>query len=153
MYWMHCNVLTDPSTKSYAIDPWLDAEGEQRYQRTLHNLSPWKEKIQILRGTSRQVLMSGRFQDQSFDIIYIDGDHIAPAALQDLVLTWGLLKDNGLMIFDDYMPYAENPKLLAPSLGADAFLNLYRGHFIIPMTPKVSGQLYLIKTGTTPSLG
>jgi predicted O-methyltransferase YrrM len=38
----------------------------------------------------------------SYDLIYIDGCHLASHVQQDATLSWRLLKAGGLLIFDDY---------------------------------------------------
>ena len=39
---------------------------------------------------------------ESFDIIYIDGSHAVNDVLEDAVLSFRLLKPEGILIFDDY---------------------------------------------------
>ena len=41
-------------------------------------------------------------EDNFFDIIYIDGNHEPEYVLEDAVLSFRKLKNNGIMIFDDY---------------------------------------------------
>lgn len=53
--------------------------------------------------------MAGRFLDEagvSFDILHIDGAHNYEDALQDIETWWRLLQPGGVVIGDDYMPYA-----------------------------------------------
>lgn len=64
-----------------------------------------------------------------FDMIYIDGSHQAPDVLTDAVLSFKLLKKNGVMIFDDYLwqeplSYGADP-LRCPKIAVDAFTNIY----------------------------
>lgn len=58
----------------------------------------------------------------SCDIIYIDGDHSAPAVLTDAVLSWPLLKEGGILIFDDYQyKLEERSPEKSPRISIDAF--------------------------------
>ena len=57
-------------------------------------------KIEIRRGYSNTELL--KFEDEFFDIIYIDGNHEPQYVLEDAVLSFRKLKKNGIMIFDDY---------------------------------------------------
>lgn len=81
-----------------------------------------------------------------FDFIYVDGDHNACNLLQDLVLSWRLLKINGIMLIDDYEmetrdpwfyishpEFLDNPRLrfTHPRIAIDAFMNIYRGQYEI----------------------
>jgi len=65
------------------------------------NLNNYLDKITILKGFSDDVLPN--LEKESFDIIYIDGDHTAEAAFKDGVNSFPLLKKGGIMIFDDYL--------------------------------------------------
>ena len=43
---------------------------------------------------------------ETFDLIYIDGDHARDQVMIDSLLAWRLLKPGGLMIWDDWREYA-----------------------------------------------
>jgi len=61
-----------------------------------------------------------------FDLIYIDGSHLAPDVLSDAVLSFPLLKVGGTMIFDDYLWRGNSQDILySPKIAVDAFLNIY----------------------------
>jgi predicted O-methyltransferase YrrM len=63
-----------------------------------------------------------------FDLIYIDGSHLAPDVLSDAILSFPLLKVDGVMIFDDYLwrgRISKDDPLDGPKLAVDAFLNIY----------------------------
>lgn len=97
-------------SKLYCIDPWEDYDDYPEYknqQSTIYNSfinniknSGVKDKIIINRGYSN--LEIPKFQDEFFDIIYIDGNHEPEYVLEDAVLSFRKLKKNGIMIFDDY---------------------------------------------------
>ena len=58
------------------------------------------EKVVVLRGFSNKEVP--KLEDNSFDIIYIDGNHEPEYVLEDAVLSFPKLKVGGYMIFDDY---------------------------------------------------
>jgi len=97
-------------SKLYCIDPWEEYDDYSEYknqQSTIYNSfinnienSGVKDKIIINRGYSN--LQIPKFQDEFFDIIYIDGNHEPEYVLEDAVLSFRKLKKNGIMIFDDY---------------------------------------------------
>jgi hypothetical protein len=60
-----------------------------------------------------------------YDFIYIDGSHTAPDVLSDACMAWPLLKDGGLMVFDDYGWGPPRDILHRPKLAIDAFTNIY----------------------------
>ena len=61
-----------------------------------------------------------------FDFIYIDGSHIACDVLADAVLSWNLLKDNGIMILDDYEWDYFEEEFNNPRIAIDSFLKCYQ---------------------------
>jgi len=63
----------------------------------------------------------------TYDIIYIDGSHLAMHVLTDAVLCWDLLKNNGVIIFDDYKWNLDRPAQLRPKSAIDSFLVCFGG--------------------------
>jgi predicted O-methyltransferase YrrM len=116
-------------SKLYCIDPWEDYDDYNEYkniQPSIYNSfinnvdnSGVKEKIIVNRGYSNVEIL--KFQDNFFDIIYIDGNHEPEYVLEDAVLSFRKLKINGIMIFDDYG--WGGPDLTQK--GIDGFLNGY----------------------------
>lgn len=97
-------------TKMYCIDPWEDYEdypeyGQEQtsnydtYMKNLEN-SGVSSKITTIRGYSN--IEVPKFEDDFFDIIYIDGNHEPEYVLEDAVLSFRKLKKGGIMVFDDY---------------------------------------------------
>lgn len=123
--WMLDNVLTDPSCEAWAVDLF---DGPF-YELFLRNLlaGGHATKTRIRRGDSRKVLPT--LPADAFDIVYIDGNHEGQYVLSDAVMAWQLLKDGGLLIFDDYRldlrvgrPF---PAQHLPGPAIDAFVSIY----------------------------
>lgn len=99
-----------PDSTLVAIDPWVDYDdypeykGEQpkTYETFVRNMEACglTDKVTVKRGYSHEVLPT--LEDNSFDIIYIDGNHEPEYVLEDAVLSFRKLKVGGLLIFDDY---------------------------------------------------
>lgn len=97
-------------SKVHVIDPWEDysdypeykGQQEDNYKKFIHNIdvAGVKDKMVIHRGFSKDIIPT--FQDEYFDIIYIDGNHEPEAVLEDAVLSFRKLKHDGILIFDDY---------------------------------------------------
>jgi hypothetical protein len=97
-------------SKLYCIDPWEDYQEYfeyKNYQKTIYETfinnvenSGSKEKIIINRGYSTTEIP--KFDDNFFDIIYVDANHEEKYVLQDAILSFEKLKVGGMMIFDDY---------------------------------------------------
>ena len=97
-------------SKLYCIDPWEDYEEYPEYKNEQPHIyesfmknvenSGIKDKIIINRGYSNKEVC--KFDDDFFDIIYIDGNHEPEYVLEDAVISFRKLKKNGILIFDDY---------------------------------------------------
>lgn len=104
----------------YAIDPWSNAECLKGYHPEDPNYKWWSsinlEKIladfkgkmgrygvntycNILRMTSNDAL--SRFEDNSIDILHIDGNHTEEIALNDILMYFPKVKSGGYIWFDD----------------------------------------------------
>jgi predicted O-methyltransferase YrrM len=130
LVWMLDNVLTAPSARATVIDPFFDADVEARFDNNLER-SGHPGKVTVKKGLSQVELR--RLPLDSFDVIYIDGSHTADDVLADAVLSWDLLRDGGLLIFDDYLSKGSAttpesrplPPQLRPRLAIDAFISTY----------------------------
>lgn len=60
-----------------------------------------------------------------FNFIYIDGSHTAKDVLTDACMAWPLLKQGGLMVFDDYLWGESRDILHRPRLAVDFFVNIF----------------------------
>lgn len=81
--------------KIVTVDPAL----EESYIKTLHNVFPqdWFKYVKFMKGTSQQVVPT---LNESFDLVYIDGDHSYEGTKSDWDMTKGMW--NKFMLFDDY---------------------------------------------------
>ncbi|HIK57419.1 MAG TPA: class I SAM-dependent methyltransferase [Synechococcales cyanobacterium M55_K2018_004] len=110
--WLLENILTHPTARLTCVDSF---EGNEEYREMLEpgflesvesrfdfNIARAgaAEKVTKLVGKSAEVLRT--LPLRNFDLIYIDGSHVACDVLSDAVLSWELLKVGGLLIFDDY---------------------------------------------------
>jgi predicted O-methyltransferase YrrM len=96
--WAMENILTHPTARLTCIDlfngPYKD--------RFLANLEKSGDSGKVTAITDYSQLVLRKMPLDHFDIIYIDGSHAKEDVLEDAVLSWRLLKDGGVMIFDDY---------------------------------------------------
>jgi hypothetical protein len=123
LIWMLENILTDPSSQASAVDIF---DGTY-YKIFLENLEMggFAEKVTIIKGYSQLELR--KLPLDSFDVIYIDGSHVASDVLIDAALSWDLLKVGGVMIFDDYEWLRESlPAISRPEIAIDAFMEVFQ---------------------------
>ena len=59
-------------------------------------------RVRKLVGDSRRLLLGLLEERARFDVVYVDGSHLALDVLVDASLSWQLLDDGGIMFFDDY---------------------------------------------------
>ena len=109
-------LATHPKSEIHCVDPWMDYEdyieykGKQgnNYSLFLKNISKLEpedvSKIFIHRISSANLDLY--FKDESFDIIYIDGNHSTYFVLQDAILSLKKLVPGGYLIFDDLQDQA-----------------------------------------------
>lgn len=137
-----------PESKLWGIDPWMDYDDYPEYKDEqtnnfnvfLSNLekSPHKNKVSYKRGFSNTEIP--KFDDEFFDMIYIDGNHEPEFVLEDAVLSFRKLKTGGIMIFDDYT--WGGPDMT--KRGIDGFLHGY--HKRIEVIGCFYDQVFLRKT-------
>ena len=133
-----------------AIDAWDGADFylgkrfandfESVYERFIHNVKQYVDdgKVHIYRSLSADALM--KFVQEvkagardKYDVIYIDGSHMGKDVLMDALLSWEILKKDGVMLFDDYAwdLYLDNPDVMRPKAAIDSFLKIYGGMYKI----------------------
>lgn len=67
-----------------------------------NNVSTFRDRVTKYKGKSFGALAEIILEGSKFDFIYIDGDHRALPAIQDCAMAIELLRENGIMIVDDY---------------------------------------------------
>ena len=115
--WISDNMLTNMNSQLDIVDTfedWVDHPGEPEdrlYKLFLKNISISKnsEKMKIHHGDSRIHLPIFIKEDMKFDFIYIDGNHNTENVIIDTLCAYHLLKDDGVIIFDDY-EFEQNDK-------------------------------------------
>jgi predicted O-methyltransferase YrrM len=121
----------DPWTGNleHAVDPHFAALVPQSERRFDSNVAAFADRIEKLKGSSSHELPRLGVEGRLFDIIYVDGSHLAADVFADGALAWPLLASGGLMIFDDYEWCGFEDVTHNPKLGIDAFLKGYEGDY------------------------
>lgn len=146
--WLLSNILTHPTARLVCVDQFILSEQQhgilvqlgvsEDLERDIG--ARFRANIDAIGAAARVEALSGRSVDilrtlprNAFDVVYVDGSHLAPDVLSDAVLCWPLLKADGLLIFDDYdlrLLGLEKPTL-HPKLGIDAFCAAFADHLDI----------------------
>lgn len=135
--WFMDHVLTCPESKIWCVDPFTGSEEHEHMMLNwvkvrdtfIANLTEWskehdRQDFLRLYESLHRVAEHTESVRGWFDIIYIDGSHAAQDVLRDAIVTWPILRDGGLMGFDDYAWDYQLPPDRKPRMGIDAFLSV-----------------------------
>lgn len=108
--WILENFL-EPDGKIVCVDPFegspehsdIDLSNlEKRWSENVESVRKKTQTCQLYKMVSYQALAELITQKMSFDFIYVDGSHTAPDVLTDACMCAGLLRKDGVILFDDY---------------------------------------------------
>ena len=125
-----------PDSRLHCVDPWMDYDeypeykGLQdiHYNSAMRTLAPFMDKCVIHRGFSEHFVPT--FEDNYFDMIFIDGNHETEYVYRDGVMSFQKVKPRGYLIFDDYE--IDWPQTV---VGIDKFLEEYNDQIRILARP------------------
>lgn len=122
--WFLENILTHPSSSITCIDifTWPSPRTEEYFDHNM-NITGAAEKVRKIKGKTYKVLRE--LELSSYDFIYIDACHDADCILTDAVMSFYLLKQNGVLIFDDYLFDIARERARRPLTAIDAFLEIF----------------------------
>lgn len=108
-------LLLKKSKFLYLIDLYNanDWEWAKRFNSSSHydyvrNKFLKNQNVRLIKGNSYEVL--DRFQNDYFDVIYVDGDHSYDVVKKDLQVAYKKLKKGGLLWINDYTMYDHHTK-------------------------------------------
>lgn len=136
--WLLENILTDETSSVTCIDTFEGGFEHQQLNLNLKNLqdvfdnniAPFKHKVKVVKAKSSDGLLSPNVRSEKYDFIYIDGCHESKEVLEDAVLCYQLLKEGGIVIFDDYpwvCPGDSSPQM-SPKIAINSFMYCYAKH-------------------------
>jgi predicted O-methyltransferase YrrM len=134
--WLLENIFTHPSATLNAVDTFQGnvehvgmPEIDNLFTVFVNNTAEYGNKLTTFKMPSQVYLTSFK---NTYDFIYVDGDHHAWACLEDMVLSWPQLKKNGIMIVDDYGGGEEDAEIQdLPKTGINSFLISYTSRYEI----------------------
>lgn len=143
---IHCIDTWEGSAEHNGINM---SDVETRFRQNINvslESAKFKSDIKIHKGKSKDILisfLSNKMHDY-FDFIYVDGSHEAPDVLMDAILSFSLLRTNGIIVFDDYLWKGYDDPRRCPKMAIDAFVDVFSKHLnIIRWMPLY--QLYVQK--------
>jgi len=144
--WVIDNVLDKrPGSTLHCVDLWADWPGYQGVEARFDANTAFHPAITKIKQDSKAALIDLWRKNSQYDVIYVDADHQAKSALMDAALAWPMLKQGGIMVFDDYswQHPPEHADRLPPKLGIDAFLNCWKNEMKVLA---INWQAYIQKT-------
>lgn len=131
--WLAENILTHPDSVLVDVDTWEGSDEPSHHRMnwgTVENIYDMKtqtyrndRKIVKYKGTSDSFFANNR---ETYDFIYVDGDHTAYGVLKDAVSSYECLNVDGIIAFDDYEWSAGLGKHNEPQMAIDAFFSIYQ---------------------------
>jgi predicted O-methyltransferase YrrM len=127
--WLLANGLEEGGYLT-CIDPFFN-DMRSVFDKNIREATRLNQVVSTMQMTSYQGLAKLIGMEVAYDFIYIDGNHTAYDTLSDACMSWGLLKQGGVMLFDDYEWNKYPEPQLNPKIGIDAFLNSFDGYELI----------------------
>lgn len=130
--WMLDNIFTNPLSEYHCVDTFEGSE-EHRLAGIDCSVCEAETRKRLERFGGREIILKMRtetalrqfLKDYQFDFIYVDAAHDALNVLSDSVLSWGLLKAGGVMVWDDYAWTVMADELDRPKMAVDSFIAIY----------------------------
>lgn len=122
--------------KIYAIDPHTILNDNESFdfakvKKTFeYNKNICAGNIIYINKYSHEGLIDLIYQKEKAELIFVDGDHTAAAALEDMILSWRLLPIGGVMLCDDSIGWkfidqnGNAPVQLSPRMGIEMFIQI-----------------------------
>lgn len=130
--WMYYNILKHQDSVLIDVDTWEGSDEPVHHGlnwssiETLydHKTSAGRADRKIIKykGTSDSFFRNNR---ETYDFIYIDGDHTAYGVIKDAVSAYECLRVGGILAFDDYQWSAGLGATKEPKPAVDAFYSIY----------------------------
>lgn len=95
------------------------------------NMKIYGPRVTKIRSRSASALDALAYKEASFDLIYIDAEHRRDDVLIDSLLAVKMIRENGIVIWDDYDWRPEFSDENRPKQAIDVFLQLHREFEII----------------------
>lgn len=119
--WFLDNMMSHPDSRLTCVDRWWKADHLRSFDLNI-SLSGKSNQVTRHTGLVMDILPSLK---GSYDVVYIDADHIGKSVVLQAGWAFDKLKPGGYILFDDYKWTSPTVKI-PPGPGIDAFLNLWQ---------------------------
>ncbi len=131
----------DPTTR--LVNKGIRALFEENCRRGGHG-----DRVKLHVGSSLEVLsrMLAEGMRESFDMVFVDGSHLAADVMTDAALAWPLLKPGGTLVFDDFQWGNDRPPHRRPREAILAF----EAAFVEKLVPLWTGYQRIYRKAGVP---
>lgn len=113
------------------VDTWEGSDETEHHKLNFSDVEQtWDSRFSHLDNVHKHKMTSDEFFAKTpigsieYDFIYIDGDHTALQTALDGLNAFRLLKNGGIIAFDDYWWMGNPSDFLRPKRGIDAFMHI-----------------------------
>tara|TARA_Y100001972_G_C7582523_1_gene292167 strand:- start:209 stop:787 length:579 start_codon:yes stop_codon:yes gene_type:complete len=108
----------------------IDFEGNSHKEILYDNIKICNNnKLKYIESNFFDILPKLLNEKNKYDLIYIDGGKSSKTTIFQIVNSWQLLKENGILYMDDYGWGINPPQEERPKEGIDFFLSLYKNDY------------------------
>lgn len=151
-------IFTHPESEVHTVDPFLSdpttpgvgSHTRERFEENCRR-GGHGERISLYEGLSVEVMgwmIAEEGYWEGFDVVFIDGSHLARDVMTDATMGWHLLKPGGMMVFDDYTWGMHLPSTGRPREAIDAFF----AAFSTELSPMWTGEQMFVRKRGGPDL-
>ena len=133
--WMLQNMLVDDGLIT-CVDTFKGSEEhrsmdllslELQFRDNVKEAQKSTQTVEILPIASYNALGYLISRESQYDFIYVDGDHSSSGVMTDACMAFGMLKQGGIMLFDDYLWKDVPGAINQPKMAVDQFLLMFEG--------------------------
>ena len=140
--WMLNNLCTNPYSRVFSVDTWEGSaeytnytnEIEKQFDEAVEKTGKKDQHVKMKMQSSKALIKLKEFGFIIFDFIFIDSSHEGKDVITDAILSWDILNEGGILIFDDY----KSDKL---KLVIDTFATTFKSNLKI----LYSGYQYIVQ--------
>ena len=126
--WFIENLLEGKNSKLTCVDIFFSWLLEARFDHNIKQSGRHGKVIKV-KASSQEILPL--LEREQYEIIYVDGSHVADHVRSDADQAFRLLKKGGMICFDDYEWRPDLPKEQRPQIAIDEFLQKYQNEISV----------------------
>jgi predicted O-methyltransferase YrrM len=132
--WMLNNLCSNPYSRVFSVDTWEGSpeytnytnEIENKFDKAIEKTNRKDQHVKMKMTSSKALIKLKEFGFIIFDFIFIDASHEAKDVITDAILSWDILNEEGILIFDDYKWDKLKEEHFRPKLAIDAFVATFK---------------------------